>query len=456
MVSSPGFSLKSDNHKMSPSFSNSTFQSKITESADIFVGICYMVFGICSLCGNSILLYISYKKKNLLKPAEYFIINLAISDLGMTLTLYPLAVTSSFSHRWLYGKQICLFYAFCGVLFGICSLSTLTLLSTVCCLKICFPAYGNRFRREHGQILIACAWTYAAIFACSPLAHWGEYGAEPYGTACCIDWHSTNVNAVALSYTVVLFVFCFILPCGVIVTSYSLILVTVKESRKAVEQHVSGSTRMSNAQTITVKLSVAVCIGFFAAWSPYAIIAMWVAFGSIDKIPPLAFAVPAVFAKSSTLYNPVIYLLLKPNFRNIISKDFTVLQQLCIRSCFCVKAPQNYISASNTNLRTLKGKNEFSCNSLPIAGECSYFPREKCSDTFECFQSYPKCCQERPSTMECPLQETLSLKSNLQAKVRQASKKPVKVVVQGEKSTEIDTLEITLEAVPVHHTSADL
>ncbi|NWI32600.1 OPN5 protein, partial [Sula dactylatra] len=139
--------------------------------------------------------------------------------------------------RWLYGKQICLFYAFCGVLFGICSLSTLTLLSTVCCLKICFPAYGNRFRREHGQILIACAWTYAAIFACSPLAHWGEYGAEPYGTACCIDWRSTNVNTAATSYSVVLFVFCFILPCGVIVTSYSLILVTVKESRKAVEQH---------------------------------------------------------------------------------------------------------------------------------------------------------------------------------------------------------------------------
>ncbi|NWH73766.1 OPN5 protein, partial [Piaya cayana] len=124
--------------------------------------------------------------------------------------------------RWLYGKQICLFYAFCGVLFGICSLSTLTLLSTVCCLKICFPSYG--------KLLFM-------FFAFSPLTHWGEYGAEPYGTACCIDWHSTNINTMSMSYIVVLFVFCFILPCGVIVTSYSLILITVKESRKAVEQH---------------------------------------------------------------------------------------------------------------------------------------------------------------------------------------------------------------------------
>lgn len=30
---------------MGPFFSNSTFQSKITEEADIVVGICYMVFG---------------------------------------------------------------------------------------------------------------------------------------------------------------------------------------------------------------------------------------------------------------------------------------------------------------------------------------------------------------------------------------------------------------------------
>ncbi|XP_062489122.1 opsin-5-like [Pezoporus occidentalis] len=441
---------------MGPSFGNATFQSKITETADIFVGVCYMVFGICSVCGNSILLYVSYKKKSLLKPAEYLIINLAISDLGMTLTLYPLAVTSSLSHRWLYGKQICLFYAFCGVLFGICSLSTLTLLSTVCCLKICFPPYGNRFKREHGQILIACAWTYAAVFACSPLAHWGEYGAEPYGTACCIDWRSTNVDAMAMSYTLVLFVFCFVLPCGVIVTSYSLILVTVKESRKAVEQHVSGPARMSSVQTITIKLSVAVCIGFFAAWSPYAVIAMWAVFGSIDKIPPLAFAVPAVFAKSSTLYNPVIYLFLKPSFRKTIAKDFTVLQQLLTRSWFSVKAPQNYRSTMNTTHRTFKGKTESTCNSLPIVEECSYFSHAKCSDSFRCFQSYPECCQGSLSDMECPPQETVALESNLQAKVRQSNRKSVKVVVSGGKSTEIDSLEITLEAVPVCHTFTDL
>lgn len=55
--------------------------------------------GVLSLVGNCVLLLVAYHKRSTLKPAEFFIINLSISDLGMTLTLFPLAIPSSFSHR---------------------------------------------------------------------------------------------------------------------------------------------------------------------------------------------------------------------------------------------------------------------------------------------------------------------------------------------------------------------
>lgn len=44
--------------------------------------------------------------------------------------------------RWLFGELTCLCYAVCGVLFGLASLTNLTALSSVCCLKVCFPNYG--------------------------------------------------------------------------------------------------------------------------------------------------------------------------------------------------------------------------------------------------------------------------------------------------------------------------
>ncbi|XP_018603215.1 opsin 7, group member a [Scleropages formosus] len=430
----------------------STFHSNIPEAADITVAIVYAIFGVCSLFGNSTLLYVSYKKKNLLKPAEFFIVNLAVSDLAMTVTLYPLAISSSIYHRWLFGKTICFIYAFCGVLFGICSLTTLTLLSTVCCMKVCYPLYGNRFGYEHGRLLIGCAWAYALVFACSPLVHWGEYGPEPYGTACCIDWKLSSMQAVARSYTVALFIFCFAVPCGVIVSSYTQILITVRESRRAVEQHISMQTRMGNIQTIIVKLSVAVCIGFFTAWTPYAVVSMWAAFGHMDNIPPLAFAVPAMFAKSSTLYNPIIYLLLKPNFRNIVFKDVRMLRKRCLSHCLCTKGLRrcSYRSAIEVGLKTIKRKNESSSTSVHTGQGCSNCACEKCNDTFECFRHYPRGCQVHVNTVQLSLRETTSAEPERQAEARQAPNTAVTVVVHGAKTTNTDSLEITLETRPEH------
>ncbi|CAB1324030.1 unnamed protein product [Coregonus sp. 'balchen'] len=419
---------------------------------------------VCSLVGNTILLYVSYNKKILLKPAEFFIINLAVSDLGMTLSLYPLAVTSSIYHRWLYGKTVCLVYAFCGVLFGICSLTTLTILSTVCCLKVCYPLYGNRFSPDHGRILIVCAWAYALVFACSPLAHWGAYGPEPYGTACCIDWQRSNRDGVARSYTVALFLCCYILPCCVITSAYSQILVTVRESRRAVEQHVSQQTRMGNVQTTIVKLSVAVCIGFFAAWSPYALVSMWAAFGHMDSIPPMAFAIPAMFAKSSTLYNPLVYLLLKPNFRHLLSKDLHSLHRACVLQCRCVRYLRrfSYRSVLAVTLRWLCPQGSES-NSAPnvvttaatahavlCSSQC---PCEHCQDTFECFKQYPRRCHVNVNTVQLSLQDSMS---PVVPHAPGPPGPPVKTAppVPNAKSSEIDSLEITLETVPSHYKAA--
>lgn len=53
-----------------------------------------------SLSGNSLLLLVAYRKRSMLKPAEFFIVNLAISDLSMTVTLFPLATSSFFAHRY--------------------------------------------------------------------------------------------------------------------------------------------------------------------------------------------------------------------------------------------------------------------------------------------------------------------------------------------------------------------
>ncbi|KAM9344159.1 opsin 7, group member b [Pholidichthys leucotaenia] len=308
--------------------------STISKSNDFLMGTLYTVFGVLSVLGNGILLFVAYRKKSSLKPAEFFVVNLSISDLSMTITLFPLAIPSAYAHMWMFNKMTCTVYAFCGVLFGLCSLTNLTVLSCVCWLKVCCPNYGNKFSYIHACLLVAGVWCYAGVFAVGPLSGWGEYGAEPYGTACCINWYAPSQNSAAMSYIICLFIFCYAVPCIVIFLSYTFILLTVRSSHQAVQQHMSPQNKITNAQTLIVKLSVAVCIGFLTAWSPYAIVAMWAAFGNPATVPPMAFALAAIFAKSSTLYNPIVYLAFKPNFRKSLCRDVAQCRRkLC--GCLC-------------------------------------------------------------------------------------------------------------------------
>ncbi|NWY29825.1 OPN5 protein, partial [Pheucticus melanocephalus] len=141
--------------------------------------------------------------------------------------------------RWLFDQAVCTLYAFCGVLFGLSSLASLTVLSTVCCLKVCFPAYGRcwdvRFSHGHAAGLLLAVWAYALAFAAAPLARWGSYGPEPYGTACCITWEPSSREATL--YILALLICCYLLPCLLILASYALILWTVWASRRALRRH---------------------------------------------------------------------------------------------------------------------------------------------------------------------------------------------------------------------------
>ncbi|CAN9515427.1 unnamed protein product [Ophioblennius macclurei] len=331
---------------------SAVFASTISKEYDILMGSLYAVFCLLSLIGNSVLLLVAHHKRSTLKPAEFFIINLSISDLGMTLSLFPLAIPSAFVHRWLFGETVCQLYAMCGVLFGLCSLTNLTALSLVCCLKVCLPSHGNKFSSSHARFLLAGVWLYASVFAVGPLAQWGRYGPEPYGTACCIDWHAPNRELLALSYIICLFVFCYSLPCTIIFFSYTSILLTVRGSRQAVQQHVSPQTKITNAHVLIVKLSVAVCIGFLGAWTPYAVVAMWAAFGDATEVPPTAFALAAMFAKSSTIYNPMVYLLCKPNFRECLYRDSSMLRQMIYRGSPQLEPKERFGSTSQRNKDT--------------------------------------------------------------------------------------------------------
>lgn len=117
-----------------------------------------------------------------------------------------------------------------------------------------FTISGNKFSSSHALLLVVGVWCYSAIFAVGPLSGWGQYSYEPYGTACCIDWFAPHDSLLAMSYIICLFFFCYIVPCTIIFLSYTFILVTVRGSRQAIQQHVSPRNKIVDAQTRVIKV----------------------------------------------------------------------------------------------------------------------------------------------------------------------------------------------------------
>lgn len=56
-------------------------------------------------------------------------------------------------------------------------------------------------------------------------------------------------------------------------------------------------------------------LGFMLAWTPYAVVAFWIFTNKGADFTATLMAVPAFFSKSSSLYNPIIYVLMNKQVR---------------------------------------------------------------------------------------------------------------------------------------------
>lgn len=86
---------------------------------------------VLSIVGNLLVLIVAFKRSSRMKPPELLSVNLAMTDLGAAVTMYPLAVASAWSHRWLGGDVSCVYYGLAGFFFGMASIMNLTILAVV-------------------------------------------------------------------------------------------------------------------------------------------------------------------------------------------------------------------------------------------------------------------------------------------------------------------------------------
>ncbi|OBS76137.1 hypothetical protein A6R68_17411, partial [Neotoma lepida] len=164
---------------------------------------------VISILSNIVVLGIFIKYKELRTPTNAVIINLALTDIGVSSIGYPMSAASDLHGSWRFGYTGCQVYAGLNIFFGMVSIGLLTVVAM-----------------------------------------------DRYLTICCPD------------------------------------------------------------------MSVIMILMFLLAWSPYSIVCLWACFGDPKKIPPSMAIIAPLFAKSSTFYNPCIYVAANKKFRKAMFAMF--------------------------------------------------------------------------------------------------------------------------------------
>ncbi|XP_074527840.1 pinopsin-like [Halichoeres trimaculatus] len=297
--------LLQHNENVTSRHSDSTAVDELSRAGRIAAAVLLGFILVLGFLGNSLGLPVFSRFPRLQTPASLLLMNISASDMLVSICGTPLSFAASVRGRWLTGFYGCQWYGFSNATFGkYCfssvSLSLLSLerYSVLLCSSI--QSSSSQYRRA--RLAVAASWFYSVVWTVPPLLGWSSYGPEVPSTTCSIQWH--QCSAAARSYVSCLFVFCLLLPLLVMLFCYGRILLAARVAARQV-------TGINTTVLLTV---VCMVTGYVLCWMPYGVVAMLSSFGRPGMVSPAARLIPSLLAKTSTVLNPFIYVLLNNQF----------------------------------------------------------------------------------------------------------------------------------------------
>ncbi|OXB70914.1 UNVERIFIED_CONTAM: hypothetical protein H355_011109 [Colinus virginianus] len=294
----------------------------VPDHAHYTIGTVILIVGITGTLGNFLVIYAFCRSRTLQKPANIFIINLAVSDFLMSITQSPVFFTNSLHKRWIFGEKGCELYAFCGALFGITSMITLMVIALDRYFVITKPLASVRvMSKKKALIILVGVWLYSLAWSLPPFFGWSAYVPEGLLTSC--SWDYMTFTPSVRAYTMLLFCFVFFIPLIAIIYSYVFIFEAIKKANKSIQtfgckhgnkEFQKQYHRMKNEWKLA-KIALIIILLYVISWSPYSVVALVAFAGYSHVLTPFMNSIPAVIAKASAIHNPIIYAITHPKYR---------------------------------------------------------------------------------------------------------------------------------------------
>ncbi|KAM6981976.1 parapinopsin a [Tautogolabrus adspersus] len=297
-------------HENSSAFHNSVNTELLSQTGYTILAVIMGVFSGAGIILNVLVIVVTVRHRQLRQPLSYALVNLAICDLGCALFGgIPTTITSAMGYFSL-GRVGCTLEGFAVAFFGITSLCTIGVISVERYVVVCYPMGAVLFQTRHAVAGVVLSWVWSFVWNTPPLFGWGSYELEGVQTSCAPNWNSRDVGN--MSYIVLYFSLCFVIPFSIIMVSYSRLLWTLRQVTK-LQVSEAGST--NRVETQVARMVVVMVLAFLMTWLPYAAMALAIILDPSLYIDPVIATIPVYLAKSSTVYNPIIYIFMNRQFR---------------------------------------------------------------------------------------------------------------------------------------------
>ncbi|XP_076126619.1 neuropeptide Y receptor Y8b [Alosa pseudoharengus] len=311
-----------------------------------FLIVAYSVVLAVGLVGNTCLVLVITRQKEMRNVTNIFIANLSFSDILVCLVCIPVTVIYTLMDRWILGEALCKFTPFVQCMSVTVSIISMVLIALERHQLIIHPT-GWKPVVGHSYLAVAITWMVACFISLPFLSFHVltemnfhnltlPFNPFPDHLVCIEDWPT---NEKRLAYTTSLLVFQYFLPLALILLCYVRIFLRLHRRRDMVERTRDARQKKAKGSKRVNIMLASIVVAFAVCWLPLNI------FNTVfdwnhEAIPSChsdaIFSACHLVAMASTCVNPIIYGFLNNNFQ----KELKAL----LYRCRCWGAPEDYES----------------------------------------------------------------------------------------------------------------
>ncbi|XP_071836991.1 orexin/Hypocretin receptor type 1-like isoform X2 [Apostichopus japonicus] len=312
------------------------------DSHDVVILVLFGILFLASIFGNSMVCMAVIFQREMRTVTNFYIVNLAVADLLVSLICLPLNAMNGVSMSWFLGQPMCKFLGFFTLVSLCVSIYTLMMISVDRYLAICRPL-KFQISATRVVVVVIIIWV-ASITVASPLIVVNDVERMPglvhidypNWLAACKEKRWQNTVWQTIYYLFMTFIN-YVLPLTVIGVAYRNVCKTLwsgiptEEMSHAETQKLTKSSKEKSKTAAQIesrrkvaRMLIVVVLIFAVCLLPFQIVNILRVFGYFNKFDPLTehnksntpILITSLLTYLNSAVNPLIYNFMSAKFRN--------------------------------------------------------------------------------------------------------------------------------------------